>query len=813
MSSVDYVWPVVGAGLLMYVCYFCGHWNCSSWWIVLLVLLHLLSSLFWKGRQKRVIALQQAALFEKETVLDQLRDLPAWVHFPDTERVEWINKVINQLWPYITEYARHFIKQIVEPQLVSHLPKPLKHFKFDEIDIGSIPLRVGGIKVYTDNVGRDRIVMDMDMSYAGDCNFGIRLGIFKGGLSQLQFKGKLRAILSPLLPQPPLVGGVCMFFLDEPHIDFDLTGLGEFVELPGLIGAVRNVVKMIVSSICVLPNEIVVPLVRDLDIVKLRFPEQDGVLIVRIIEARNLENRDCFLSGKSDPYAICTVGAQAFKTKTIDNSLNPVWNEPGFEAVIDQVSGQQVSVEVFDDDPGDNDEFIGRLVLETQDLARDQFRDQWYQLDGVKSGEIRLMTNFFGLTHKKDVLRDNFAAKFGQTQAVLSAYVDNISDLPTSKRDLEPSPYVQMSLGGKQVQKSIIRSKTCHPLYQQSFVFLVSNLEQQVLRIEAIDSQNKKLLGEMDFQLKKLIEESDLELIQQTMYLRLGPHSASIVLSLRLRILDYSNTKKNCIPKNQPSVDLPESSIAQFDVAGTTVNVERHNLKSMTSQKINTGLIQTRTTITPQYLLDTSGSSEPPPWLNVSFHEGAQTSSDKPRRLNLVQRIQNTPLLSFGKLNKRRSLSANFDGYIGRIHLSLEYTVPKSQLIVTVHSAEQLRALNFDSTADPYVKVKLIKKPLMVIGNSRSPICTSTLNPEFNFRNGFKINHIDFKKCTLLVEVKDSCNYGWFKRPPVMGQLQYQLSDFNIDQPVDSWFPLTPPTNGHSQPLIPMDPIVECVEN
>lgn len=24
----------------------------------------------------------------------QLKDLPAWVQFPDTERVEWLNKVI-----------------------------------------------------------------------------------------------------------------------------------------------------------------------------------------------------------------------------------------------------------------------------------------------------------------------------------------------------------------------------------------------------------------------------------------------------------------------------------------------------------------------------------------------------------------------------------------------------------------------------------------------------------------------------------------------------------------------------------------------
>lgn len=30
--------------------------------------------------------------------------------------------------------------------------------------------------------------------------------------------------------------------------------------------------------------------------------------------------------GKSDPYAIITVGAQSFRTPTIDNTVNPKWD-------------------------------------------------------------------------------------------------------------------------------------------------------------------------------------------------------------------------------------------------------------------------------------------------------------------------------------------------------------------------------------------------------------------------------------------------------------------------------------------------------
>lgn len=59
-----------------------------------------------------------------------------------------------------------------------------------------------------------------------------------------------------------------------------------------------------VSTLCVLPNEIVVPLAPNVDVTKLYFPEPDGVIRLKIIEAKNLENRDITFikKGKSDPY-------------------------------------------------------------------------------------------------------------------------------------------------------------------------------------------------------------------------------------------------------------------------------------------------------------------------------------------------------------------------------------------------------------------------------------------------------------------------------------------------------------------------------
>lgn len=82
-------------------------------------------------------------------------------------------------------------------------------------------------------------------------------------------------------------------------------------------------------------------------------------------------------------------------------------------------------------------------------------------------------------------------------------YVDNVSNLPVSKmcpakslmvqiwnvffkssrQDLEPSPFIEFNLG-QEVQKTFPRPKTRNPLYRQKFIFYVTNVEQQNLKIE-----------------------------------------------------------------------------------------------------------------------------------------------------------------------------------------------------------------------------------------------------------------------------------------------------------------------------------------
>lgn len=44
----------------------------------------------------------------------------------------------------------------------------------------------------------------------------------------------VRIVMKPLIPAIPLVGGVQVFFLNNPDIDFNLIGIADVLDMPGL---------------------------------------------------------------------------------------------------------------------------------------------------------------------------------------------------------------------------------------------------------------------------------------------------------------------------------------------------------------------------------------------------------------------------------------------------------------------------------------------------------------------------------------------------------------------------------------------------
>ena len=154
------------------------------------------------------------------------------------ERAEWINSIIHQLWPNIGHFTKKILSERVEPKLNAKFESMgISGFKFEKVDLGSIPPRISGIKVYDKNVSSSEIVLDLDLVLASDCDINFSLkNVTILQISNFSLRGLLRVVLKPLLTDMPLIGGFQYCFLSSPEIDYDLGGVANVVNMiPGLI--------------------------------------------------------------------------------------------------------------------------------------------------------------------------------------------------------------------------------------------------------------------------------------------------------------------------------------------------------------------------------------------------------------------------------------------------------------------------------------------------------------------------------------------------------------------------------------------------
>uniref|UniRef100_F7D0N6 Extended synaptotagmin-2 n=1 Tax=Monodelphis domestica TaxID=13616 RepID=F7D0N6_MONDO len=430
--------------VLLFPVYVLGYLGLSFLWILLGLLL-----LFWCRRNKghKTSRFYRALAFlENEEQAVRLSictsDLPAWVHFPDTERAEWLNKTVKHMWPFICQFIEKLFRETIEPA-VRGANAHLSTFSFTKIDMGHQPLRINGVKVYTENVDKRQIILDLQISFVGNCEIDLEIKRYfcRAGVKSIQIHGTMRVILEPLIGDMPLVGALSIFFLRKPLLEINWTGLTNLLDIPGLNGLSDTIILDIISNYLVLPNRITVPLVSEVQIAQLRFPIPKGVLRIHFIEAQDLQGKDTYLKGlvkgKSDPYGVIRVGNQIFQSKVIKENLSPKWNEV-YEALVYEHPGQELEIELFDEDP-DKDDFLGSLMIDLIEVEKERLLDEWFTLDEVPKGKLHLKLEW--LTLMPNVLNldkvltgikaDKNQANDGLSSALLILYLDSARNLPS----------------------------------------------------------------------------------------------------------------------------------------------------------------------------------------------------------------------------------------------------------------------------------------------------------------------------------------------------------------------------------------------
>ncbi|XP_041751951.1 extended synaptotagmin-2-B isoform X4 [Coregonus clupeaformis] len=462
--------------IVIFPIYVLGYFEFSFSW----VLIGLAIFFWWRRNQgHKNNRLTRALAFlehEEKTVKLNLAtsEMPPWVHFPDVERVEWLNKTVKQMWPYICQFVDKLFRETIEPA-VKGANAHLSSFCFTKIDMGDKPLRVNGVKVYTENVDKRQIIMDLEISFVGnteidvdikkyycragiksiqvncisleslshwlqDCQGGIVANPLCNGWLQ-RLHGVLRVVMEPLLGDMPLIGALSVFFLKKPLLDINWTGLTNMLDIPGLNGLCDNLIQDIIYSYLVLPNRITIPLVGEAQLAQLRFPIPKGVLRIHFLEAQDLLGKDKFLGGlikgKSDPYGVLHIGNQLFQSKVVKENIHPKWNEV-YEAMVYEQSGpQNLEIELFDEDT-DQDDFLGSLLIDVAELQKEQKVDEWFVMEEVNTGKLHLKLEWLSLLPTPEKLdqvltsikADKGQANDGLSSALLVVYLDSARNLP-----------------------------------------------------------------------------------------------------------------------------------------------------------------------------------------------------------------------------------------------------------------------------------------------------------------------------------------------------------------------------------------------
>ncbi|XP_062850579.1 extended synaptotagmin-2 [Trichomycterus rosablanca] len=828
------------AFVLVFPVYALGYLKFSISWL----LIGFAFFFFWRRNSlsKRSRLHQALSFFNQEEVgapQDLLTSdvMPSWFHFPDVERVEWVNKTVQQMWPYVCRFVEKLFQETIEPA-IKEANTHLSTFSFTRIDLGDQSLRVNGVKVYTENVDKRQIVMDLQISFAAntDIEMDVRRYYCRAGIKSIQLHGVLRVVLEPLMGEMPLVGALSLFFLKKPLMDVGWTGLSNILDIPGLSGFSDSLIQDVISSYLVLPNRITIPLVGDVELEKLRFPMPKGVLRVHFLEAQDLEGKDKFLGGlikgKSDPYGVMLVANQLFQTKTIKECLNPKWDEV-FEATVYEYSGQHVEIELFDEDP-DKDDFLGSLMIDLSELYKEQKVDEWFDLEEASSGKLHLQLEWLSLQSNTDQLQQalwNIRTNDSLASALLVVYLDSARNLPSEQLEFnssapkllyrgllksgkkvnsDPNPYVQLTVGQK-TQESKVRYKTCEPLWDEAFSFLVHNPHTQELHLEVKDAKNKGILGNVQVALARLLASEDLTLTQQFHLKNSGPNS-SLKLKLVLRILclekEVASSQPSsiqirrtsqCVPTSQrqeatsqstaptppPTTtahSTPSSSPAHTEV---TWRGKRGSEGSPVSlAQVETHRDSTRRDSTP------SNSSRRGSTRRDSTRPGS-TKRESTHR-DSMQSLASDTSMPAASLELQQRLAQLQNGCtscpLGEVQLTVRHSSPRNKLIVVVHACRNLISVGKDGS-DPYVRLYLLPDKSRS-GRRKTSTVKKNLNPVYDQSFEFSVPTVELHRRTLDVAVKNGVGL-LSKNKGLLGKVLVDLTDDDISKGWTRWYDLS----------------------
>lgn len=309
---------------------------------------------------------------DSKTLQQLLTEIPSWIKNPDFDRLDWLNKFIEHMWPYLDKAICKTARSIAKPLIAEQIPKyKIDSVEFEELNLGSLPPTFQGMKVYTTD--EKELIMEPSVKWAGNPNiivaikaFGLRATV---QVVDLQVFAAPRITLKPLVPSFPCFANIYVSLMEKPHVDFGLKLLGaDAMSIPGLYRIVQEIIKDQVAKMYLWPKALEVQIMDPAKAMK----GPVGILHVKVVRAEKLRKKD--LLGSSDPYVKLKISEDKLpskKTTVKYKNLNPEWNEE-FNIVVKDPESQVLELSIYDWEQIGKHDRMGMNVIQLKEITPDE---------------------------------------------------------------------------------------------------------------------------------------------------------------------------------------------------------------------------------------------------------------------------------------------------------------------------------------------------------------------------------------------------------------------------------------------------------
>ncbi|CAL0328679.1 unnamed protein product [Lupinus luteus] len=309
---------------------------------------------------------------DSKTLQQLLPEIPVWIKNPDYDRLDWLNKFIECMWPYLDKAICKTASTIAKPIIAEQIPKyKIDSVEFETLSLGSLPPTFQGMKVYSTD--EKELIMETSLKWAGNPNiiiaikaFGLRATV---QVVDLQVFAVPRITLKPLVPSFPCFANIYVSLMEKPHVDFGLKLLGaDAMSIPGLYRIVQELIKDQVAKMYLWPKALEVQIMDPAKAMKVPV----GILHVKVLKAVKLRKKD--LMGGADPYVKLKLTDDKLpskKTTVKYKNLNPEWNEE-FKVVIKDPESQALELSIFDWEQIGKHDKMGMNIIQLKELTPDE---------------------------------------------------------------------------------------------------------------------------------------------------------------------------------------------------------------------------------------------------------------------------------------------------------------------------------------------------------------------------------------------------------------------------------------------------------